>query len=59
VRSFQQELRPLIEGEIRFSDGDRAMYSTDSSSYRQIPIGVVIPKSSDDVVARSSTNSDQ
>ncbi len=38
-------------GEVRFSDGDRAMYSTDSSSYRQVPIGVVIPRTVDDVVA--------
>ncbi len=44
------ELRERIGGEVRFGDGDRAIYSTDSSSYRQLPIGVVIPRTVDDVV---------
>lgn len=38
-----------MEGEVRFSDGDRAMYAYDASVYRQVPIGVVLPKSVDDV----------
>ena len=37
-------------GEVRFSAGDCALYSTDGSNYRQVPIGVVIPKTTDDVV---------
>jgi FAD/FMN-containing dehydrogenase/Fe-S oxidoreductase len=40
-----------IRGEVRFNDGDRALYSTDASNYRQIPIGVVVPLDVDDVVA--------
>ena len=40
-----------IAGEVRFSAGDRALYATDGSNYRQVPIGVVIPKSVADVVA--------
>ncbi|HEX7422019.1 MAG TPA: FAD-linked oxidase C-terminal domain-containing protein [Thermoanaerobaculia bacterium] len=40
-----------IEGEVRFDDGSRALYSTDASNYRQVPIGVVIPKRADDVIA--------
>ncbi len=40
-----------IEGEVRFDDGARALYATDSSNYRQVPIGVVIPKRADDVIA--------
>jgi FAD/FMN-containing dehydrogenase/Fe-S oxidoreductase len=44
-------LRAGIEGEVRFDDGSRALYATDASSYRQVPIGVVIPKSVEDVVA--------
>ena len=31
--------------------GSRALYATDGSNYRQVPIGVVIPATSDDVVA--------
>ena len=43
-------LRSRIAGEVRFSDGDRALYATDGSNYRQVPIGVVIPRSIQDVV---------
>src|SRR5678809_150012 len=44
-------LRSRVRGEVRFDDGDRALYSTDASNYRQIPIGVVVPRDADDVVA--------
>jgi FAD/FMN-containing dehydrogenase/Fe-S oxidoreductase len=44
-------LQRAIEGEVRFDDGARALYATDASNYRQVPIGVVIPKRADDVVA--------
>src|SRR5919204_639041 len=50
VRSLEHELRRSTEAEVRFSDGDRAIYSTGGSNYRQLPIGVVIPRSVDDVV---------
>jgi len=45
------ELRKTVRGEVRFDDGSRALYSTDASNYRQIPLGVVIPRDADDVVA--------
>src|SRR5687767_9371765 len=45
------DLRRRVRGEVRFDDGTRALYSTDSSNYRQVPIGVVIPQDVDDVVA--------
>jgi len=44
-------LRRSIRGEVRFDDGSRALYATDGSNYRQVPIGVVIPRNADDVVA--------
>src|SRR5690348_17020946 len=43
-------LRRNIAGEVRFDKGSRALYATDGSSYRQVPIGVVIPRSTDDVI---------
>src|SRR5947207_6505807 len=49
--ALAQVLSRAIAGEVRFSSGDRALYSTDGSNYRQVPIGVVVPKSVDDVVA--------
>ncbi|HVU05919.1 MAG TPA: FAD-binding and (Fe-S)-binding domain-containing protein [Polyangiaceae bacterium] len=43
------DLSHSIRGEVRFSDGDRALYATDGSNYRQAPVGVVIPRDADDV----------
>ncbi len=50
VSALETELRNNLRGEVRFSDGDRALYSTDSSNYRQIPIGVVVPHDRSDVI---------
>jgi FAD/FMN-containing dehydrogenase/Fe-S oxidoreductase len=44
-------LAAALQGEVRFDDGSRALYATDASNYRQVPIGVVVPRSIDDVVA--------
>jgi FAD/FMN-containing dehydrogenase/Fe-S oxidoreductase len=44
------KLREKIKGEVRFDSTSRALYATDSSNYRQIPIGVIVPKTVDDVV---------
>jgi FAD/FMN-containing dehydrogenase len=51
ARSLEADLKKRIEGEIRFDDGSRALYATDASNYRQVPIGVVVPKTVDDVIA--------
>ncbi len=50
VAGLEAELRRSIEGEVRFDVGTKAMYAVDASNYRQVPIGVVIPKSKEDVV---------
>jgi len=50
AKGLEAELRRRIRGEVRFDDGSRALYATDGSNYRQVPIGVVIPKEVDDVV---------
>lgn len=44
-------LRARIRGDVRFDHGNRALYATDASNCRQTPIGVVPPKSVDDLVA--------
>jgi FAD/FMN-containing dehydrogenase/Fe-S oxidoreductase len=44
-------LRETVSGEVRFDDASRALYATDASNYRQVPIGLVIPRSVQDVVA--------
>src|SRR5438105_15817487 len=43
-------LRRKIKGEVRFDRGSRALYATDGSNYRQVPIGIVIPRDEEDVI---------
>src|SRR5207237_148387 len=50
VRSLEHELCRSVEGEGRFRPGDRALYSATGSNYRQLPMGVVVPRTVDDVV---------
>src|SRR5580704_7373762 len=49
-----EALRRAIGGEVRFDQGSRALYATDGSNYRQVPIGVVLPHDADDVLAAIS-----
>jgi FAD/FMN-containing dehydrogenase/Fe-S oxidoreductase len=44
VRALQDDLRRQVDGEVRFDPGTRGAYATDSSNYRQVPYGVVIPR---------------
>ncbi|MEV6830044.1 FAD-binding and (Fe-S)-binding domain-containing protein [Amycolatopsis sp. NPDC051102] len=44
-------LRERVDGEVRFDRGTRAAYSTDASNFRQVPLGVVLPRTPDDAVA--------
>ena len=48
--ALKSALRARIEGEVSFEPGARALYATDASNYRQVPIGVVIPRTTEDVV---------
>src|SRR5881392_1419925 len=50
AEALASELRRRIRGEVRFDAGSRALYATDASNYRQVPIGVVIPRDTDDVM---------
>ncbi|HET7481795.1 MAG TPA: FAD-binding and (Fe-S)-binding domain-containing protein [Actinomycetota bacterium] len=48
---LEAALRRSVAGEVRFDDGTRGLYATDASNFRQVPIGVVIPRTVDDVIA--------
>ena len=48
---LEHELRQTLEGEVRFDPYSRAMYSTDASIYQIEPVGVVLPRSREDVIA--------
>lgn len=50
VRRLVAELEANTQAEVRFDDGSRTAYSTDGSNYRQVPIGVVVPRTFDDVI---------
>ena len=46
-----QELSRRVSGEVRFDPFSRVLYSTDASIYQMQPVGVVIPRSVEDVLA--------
>ncbi len=48
---LEKELKREVKGEVRFDRGSRALYATDGSNYRQVPIGLVLPRDEEDVVA--------
>ncbi|MBM4425156.1 MAG: FAD-binding protein [Chloroflexi bacterium] len=47
-------LRKSVRGEVKFDSLTRQLYSTDASSYRLAPLGVVLPRDADDVCAAIS-----
>src|ERR1700726_2446072 len=51
AQALADELRGMIRGEVRFDKGSLALYATDGSNYRQVPIGVVLPRDEEDVIA--------
>ncbi len=50
-RDLAGALRRRVRGEVRFDDATRGLYATAGAIYRQVPIGVVIPRDTEDVVA--------
>lgn len=48
--ALETALKAAVRGEVRFDRGSRAIYSSDGSNYRQVPIGVVVPLDADDVI---------
>src|SRR4051812_35504929 len=50
AQRLAEALAAETSAEVRFDDGHRAVYAHDGSNYRQVPIGVVIPRSTDDVM---------
>ncbi len=51
---LESAIRRHVSGDVRFDNGSRALYATDGSNYRQVPIGVVLPRNADDVIATIS-----
>src|SRR4051812_44748700 len=55
VAAFRANLSSRFSGEIRFDRLSRALYSTDASVYQIVPLGVVLPRTEEDVVATVQT----
>lgn len=51
---LQAELEARVQGEVRFDRVSRMLYATDASNYQIDPVGVVIPRSQDDVIGAMS-----
>jgi FAD/FMN-containing dehydrogenase/Fe-S oxidoreductase len=49
--ALESALRRHLRGDVRFDSGNRALYATDGSNYRQVPIGIVLPRDKEDVLA--------
>ncbi len=50
IEALNRELSANLKGEVAFDPGSRALYATDASNYRQVPIGVVWPRDKEDVI---------
>ena len=48
---FAQRLAREVAGDVRFDRASRARYATDASIYQIMPLGVVLPRSVEDVMA--------
>src|ERR1700735_2822463 len=49
--ALEARLRATVRGEVRFDPASRALYATDASNYRQLPIGIVLPRDAEDAIA--------
>ena len=45
--ALHTHLRDHVDGEVRFDEGTRKLYSTDASIYQIEPLGVVLPRTTD------------
>ena len=50
LNALRDKLAASIEGDVHFDAASRAIYSTDASNYRRVPIGVVVPRHAGDVI---------
>ena len=52
-------LRNEIEGEVWFDAFSRGRYSTDASAYQIEPLGVVVPRTAEDVISAIQIAADE
>ena len=50
-QALERDLTKVVRGEVRFDGATRGVFATDSSNYRQMPLGVVFPVDEEDVLS--------
>ncbi len=50
-RELESRLKAAIRGDVLFDLSSRALYAADASNYRQLPVGVILPRDEADVEA--------
>ncbi|MDP7162633.1 MAG: FAD-linked oxidase C-terminal domain-containing protein [Phycisphaerae bacterium] len=55
LKSFRQQLRQRVRGEVSFDELIRGIYATDASIYQIKPVAVFLPRDEDDVLAAINT----
>nr|WP_218627184.1 FAD-binding oxidoreductase [Caballeronia sp. dw_19] len=51
LQRLESELARTLRGDVRFDASAKALYASDASNYRQVPLGVVVPRDVDDLAA--------
>ncbi|MFM0340929.1 FAD-binding and (Fe-S)-binding domain-containing protein [Paraburkholderia fungorum] len=55
MQALEADLRRSVRGEVRFDQGSKAVYASDASNYRQVPLAVVVPADVDDLLQTLAT----
>lgn len=50
MHHLEDRLRQVVRGDVDFSRKAQSLYASDASNYRHVPLGVVVPLDTDDVV---------
>jgi len=50
VAAFRQEMESRMECDVRWDELSRALYSTDASVYQIKPLGILIPRTREDII---------
>jgi FAD/FMN-containing dehydrogenase/Fe-S oxidoreductase len=59
MREFERTLSTAISGSVDLGTATRAMFSTDASNYRHVPLAVVTPRSAEDVLATLAVSAER
>ncbi|MCP3016643.1 FAD-binding oxidoreductase [Nocardiopsis dassonvillei] len=51
VAALRRDLESRVRGTVAFDAGTRALYTSDASNYRRVPLAVVVPETVEDCVA--------